>query len=192
VGRADARCVADLDRRAGPVPDAVEYGDRLAEVEVEDPGPEGVPPGVGQRADHGDRARVGQGQQAALVAEQDRRALRGRAGRRAVSRVGQHRPGVLLIHVRIIEQAHPGLGGQHPPDRGVQDLLIDQARRNRLGQVRVRSIAERHLHVHAGLHRPRPGVGQVGREGVREQVVHGLGVADHEAVETPRGAQHVG
>ena len=62
----------------------------------------------------------------------------------------------------------------------------------RLGQVGVRGVGDRHLHVHPGVDGAGTRVGQVGGEAVGEQVAHGVGVADHETVEPPGLAQHLG
>ena len=56
LGRTDARRVPDLDALTGPLPDALQHRHRLGQVVVEDPGPDGVAPRVGQWADHRDRA----------------------------------------------------------------------------------------------------------------------------------------
>ena len=45
--------------------------------------------------------------------------------------------------------------------------------------------ADRHFHIDAGVQRPRAGIGQVGREMVRAQVMHRLGVTYHETAEAP-------
>ena len=76
AGVLDPHAVADL------APDAVEHGDRLVEVEVEDPGPEGVALGVGQRPDDRDRAQA-----------RRRRAAAGRPRCAAAPRTARRPPG---------------------------------------------------------------------------------------------------
>ena len=50
--------VIDPHPVSGPGADAFQHGDRLVEVEVEDPWPDGVALGVGQRPDDRDRAQA--------------------------------------------------------------------------------------------------------------------------------------
>ena len=129
--------VIDPHAVAGPGADAVQHGDRLVEVEVEDPRPEGVALGVGQRPDDRDRAQAAgvERQQVALVAQQHRRPLRGDAGHLAVRGIGEHLAGAVLVDVRVVEQAHPHLRLQHAPHARVDVASARRARLHRLGQV---------------------------------------------------------
>ncbi len=192
--RPDPRRVTDLGPLAQPAPQPVQHGHRLVQVEVEAPRAQGVAPGVRQGSDHRQRAQAAgvQREQAALVAQQHRRPLGGQPGDVAVRRVGQHLPGSVLVDVRVLEQAEPKLGRQDPADAGVDGLLGHRPALDRLGQVSVRRVRHRHLQVEPDPHSPRRGVGEVGGEAVGDQAAHGVGVADHEAVETPLLPEHLG
>ena len=182
----DSHGLADL------VADALQHRHRLAQIEVEDPRSEGVPRGVGERTDDRDRLQRChvQWQQVALVAEQDRRPLRRDPRPDPVLRVGEHLPGVVLIDIRVVEQPHPQLGFEHPPHAGVEILLAGCARLDGIGQVRVCGVGDRHLQVDPDGHGTSGGVGQVGCEAVGHQVANGVGVAHHEALESPRATEH--
>ena len=191
---ADPGRVLDPYRLADLGADAVEHGHGLVQVVVEDPRPDGVALGIGQRADDRDRGEAAgvQRQHVALVAQQHRRPLGGDPGHLAVRGVGEHLAGPILVDVRLVEQAHPELRLEHPAHARVQRLLAHRAGLQRLGQVAVRGIAHRHLHVEPDVQRAYAGIGQVLGEAVGEQVVHRVGVADHEALEPPGPAEHIG
>ena len=119
-------------------PDAVQHGHRLVQVEVEDPGPEGVALGVGQRPDHRDRA------QACSVERQQVRPRcaaappiarrrcgppRGGRDRRAPRGPGPRR------RTASSKQAQPQLRLQHAPHARVDRVLAHRAGLDRLGQV---------------------------------------------------------
>jgi hypothetical protein len=57
--------------------------------------------------------------------------------------------------------------------------------------VGVGRIANGHLQIDAGAEGSRPGVGEIGGEAVGVQVVDGLRVAHHEALEAPGPAQDI-
>ena len=197
MGRADARRVADLDPVAGPPPDAVEHGDRLVEVEVEDPGPEGVAPGVGQRPDHSDGAqRWSRGSSAA--------AGRPRCGAAPPTAVRPARAAARWAGSASTSLARSSstYGWSSRPIRTLAARIRRTEASSTSSSTRPASIASGRC-AYAGspiaismstpaLTARAPASVRLGREAVRAQVVHGLGVADDEAVEAPGPAQHLG
>ena len=70
----------------------------------------------------------------------------GDAGSVAVGRVVEHLAGAGLVDVGLVEQAHPQLGLEDAPDAGIDGVLVDVAAGDRLGQVGVGRVRDRHLH----------------------------------------------
>ena len=103
-------------------------------------------------------------EQVSLVAQQHRGSLGRDAGHLAMCRIGEHLAGVVLVDVRRVEQAHPDLRLQHPPHARVDRLGDALPRLQRLGQVRVGGVGDRHLHVDPGVDGAGAGVGQIGGE----------------------------
>ena len=173
--------------------DAVEKDDGLRGVVVEDPGAEHVSPARGQLADDGDPGR-GRGVQRerAVVAQQHHRPLRRRAGGVAVVGAAEDLGGGVNVDVGALEQAERELRREHAANRLVEGGLVDLPLRHGAREMGEGGIGHGHLHVEAGAKRARPGVGGVGREVLGLQRLDRVGVADHEALEAPLVAQHVG
>ena len=186
-------------RRRTPSPTLVRMPSRTVTVssrsKSKHPGPEGVAPRVGQRADHGDRARrpASSGSRSPSLRSSTAERSARDPGHLAVGRVGEHLAGAVLVDVRVVEQAHPELGLEHPPHAGVERLLVDRARARRASgrwAYAGSSIA---------ISRSTPASSARAPASVRSaakpwvtQVAHGVGVADDEPVEAPGPAQHIG
>ena len=149
---ANAGGVVDPDLSPTLRADAVEHGHGLVQVEVEDPRPEGVAPGVGQRPDHRDRARA-----------RRRRAAAGRPRCAAAPPTAPRRPGPPRggpdrrappgrdPRRRTGRRTDPaGASPRAPAARARRSTSsLDRTGLQRLGQVRVGRVGDRHLHVDA-------------------------------------------
>ena len=144
-------------RRATPSPsrgaDALEHGDGLVEVEVEDPRPEGVAAGVGERAEHRDRvergrrrAAAGRPRCAAAPPSARRRSAppRGGPGRPAPRGRGPRRRTGRRAGRAAPWPRAPGAPRRRAPRRSTGPAASG------LGQVREGRVGDRHLHVDAG------------------------------------------
>ena len=92
----------------------------------------------------------------------------------------------------VVEEAHPDLRLEHPPHAGVDVASAHRSGRQRLGQVGVGGVGDRHLHVHPGVDRACGGIAQIRGEAVGDETPDHVGVAHHEALESPGLAQHLG
>ena len=190
LGRPDARARSrPRTAVAGPVADAVEHGDRLVEVEVEDPRPERVALGVGQRADHRDRARgcrhraaAGRPRCAAAPPTARRRCgpPRGGPGRRAPRGRGPRR--------RTGRRTGPSGTSRSSTRRTLASSASSFAAPDSTASGRCAyagSAIAISMSTPALTARAPASVRSAAKPWVT-QVAHRVGVADHETLETPR------
>ena len=194
------RCTTGRRARAprAPRPDlgADAFQDRhgLVQVEVEDPRPDGVALGVGQRTDDRDRAQAPsvQWQQAALVAQQHRRPLGGDPGHLAVRGIGEHLAGTILVDVRSSNRPIRSFASSTRRTLASSDSTLAAPASTASGRCAYAGST-------IAISRSMPALTARAPASVRSaanpwvtQVAHGVRVADHEPLEPPGPAQHLG
>ncbi len=92
-----------------------------------------------------------------------------------------HLRGALGVRVGALEQAGPQLGPQDAAHGLVEPLRAHLAALDQV--LQVLGVAVRpHVHVHAGIEGQGRRLAAVGRHAVGDELLHGEGVADHQAV----------
>ena len=130
--------------------------------------------------------------QSAVVLEENDALLRRLHGHGASLGVVRDFLSVARVGVRMLEEAPQELESQHPPHGRVDLGLCDFPLRQRLRQI-GEGLPVRHVVVHAGMQRARGRVRQIaGHVMQRHELLDALVIGDHDALESPLVAQHVG